>query len=125
MTRRLWISVLTAAALLAQAAAPAWSHGRGMAPPASTVSTAASEQAPPCHEDAATDTAPAAPAAHDCYCDDGGCARLCTGFALALPGATAPLAARWIQELAAAPRVPASAPAHRYTPLRPPITAPI
>lgn len=114
MNRRLWIGVLTAVALLGQTVAPARASSQ-----AATETATAAEQ--PCHDEM---PAPAHdPASNDCCCDDEGCATLCAAFGAALPALFTELPKGWPAATAIAPRASAAAPAHRLTPLRPPITA--
>lgn len=120
MTARPWIGWLTAAALAAQAAAPAW---------ASMPRTSAPAAPPPCHGAMQADASAATRAddgmtAADC-CDDSSCATLCAAAGCALPSVAPAPTRRGRHELAAAPRVPHAAPAHFLTPLRPPIVAPL
>lgn len=121
MDRRRWTALLTGCALLAQALGGAWAappppaaHGHGGAPPSM-----------PCHPLDAAEAAPA-PAADTtaCCCDENTCtcAAVC-GAVLGLAALGPGLEGRLLTAGVPNGQPAHAGPAHRLTPLRPPITS--
>jgi len=107
--RRVWISLFTVCALLAQTLAWALPMDVNAAAQQST------EQAMPCH-----DTQDEAPT--NCCCDEScDCAAMCSGGFALLTSAALP-ALIPTTEVALSAVATAVIPAHKLTPLRPPIT---